>query len=116
MTKEILYIDNGENVDAAWTGHIVISNDGINWDSINKAGLSVGKHYISINNTAPNSHPERGERSGFVITLKGSDEKSPKISFDASKVTNQPTWVVPGAASDAAGALQAMSDIMTWIS
>lgn len=115
MSKEILYIANGSDVNAAWTGQIVISGNGVDWDGFNNVGLSAGKSTINVNTSVSNSYPERGETSGFTITLKYSDETSPKIVFDPSKVVNQPTWVVPGAASEALGALKAMTDILSWI-
>lgn len=114
MAKNILYIADGVQVNASWVNHIVISNDGVNWDAISKAGISVGKHSINLNTSITNSYPERGETSGFVITLKQSDAQSPKLSFDPSKVLNQAAWNT-GAASPAAGAIQAMDDIITWL-
>lgn len=114
MAKNILYIANGAEVDPSWTGHIVISGDGVNWDAISKFGLSVGKHFINLNTAATNSYPERGETSGFVITLKQGDEHSPKISFDPSKVLNQAPWNT-GATSLASGAQQAIADIVSWL-
>jgi hypothetical protein len=118
MAKDILYIADGATVDPAWTGHIVISGDGVNWDGINKTGLSVGKHAINVNTSVSNSYPERGEKSGFVVTIKGSDEKSPKLSFNPDKVLNQAAWstIAPGTASNlSAGAIQAVTDILTWL-
>ena len=83
-------------------------------DAISKFGLSVGKHFINLNTAATNSYPERGETSGFVITLKQGDEHSPKISFDPSKVLNQAPWNT-GATSLASGAQQAIADIVSWL-
>ena len=42
MARDILYIQDGSLIDAAWTGHIVISNDNINWNGISKIGLWYG--------------------------------------------------------------------------
>lgn len=112
MAKDILYINDGAAVDAAWTGHIVISSDGSNWSGISKTGLSVGRHSINLNSTAPNSFPERNKEEGFVITLKHSDSNGAILKFNPMKVLNQQAWI---AGTPAAGATQAMTDILTWL-
>jgi hypothetical protein len=115
MAKNILYIDNGENIDVSWTGHIVISSDGVNWDGINKIGLSVGKHKLNLNTSAPNSFPERNKEDAWVVSVKRYEEDGPILKFNPAKVLNQTTWVSPGAATELAGAQKAVSDIMSWI-
>ena len=118
MSKEILYIAEGSTVNAAWTGQIVISGDGVDWDSINIVDLSAGRHAINVNTSVSNSYPERGEKSGFAITLKVDDSTSPTFSFNPDKVLNQPTWstISPGTASSlASGSAAAMTDILTWL-
>lgn len=115
MAKDILYIQNGEQVDPLWTGHIVISNDGVNWDGISKAALSAGKHKLNLNTTAPNSFPERNKADGWVISVKRSDDDGPVLKFNPAKVLNQPTWVSPGAPTELAGADNALTDILSWL-
>lgn len=112
MAKDILYINNGSAVDPAWTGHIVISGDGVNWDGISKVGLSVGKHSISLNTISSNSYPERNKESGFVITFKIEDGSGAILKFNPEKVLNQSGWV---SGTPSANAQQAVTDILTWL-
>jgi hypothetical protein len=107
MAKDILYINNGAAVDVAWTGHIVVSNDGVNWNGISKTGLSVGKHSISLNTITPNSYPERNKESGAVIVLKRSESEGPVLKFNPDNVVNQAGWI--------GDPNQAVSDILDWL-
>lgn len=115
MAKDILYIQNGVDVDPMWTNHIAISGDGVNWDTINKAGLSVGKHKLNVNTTAPNSYPERNKENGWVVSLKREEDDGPVLKFNPAKVLDQPTWVVPGASSELVGAQTCLADITAWL-
>jgi hypothetical protein len=114
MAKDILYIQNGEQVDPLWTNHIAISYDGVNWDGIHKDALSAGKHFISLNKTAPNSFPERNKEEGWVITIKRDEEEGAVLKFSPKNVENQPTWNT-GAANENAGAQTALTDILSWL-
>lgn len=114
MAKDILYIEEGATIDVTWTGHIVISSDGINWNGINTAGLSVGKHYISLNNSVENSFPERNKETGWVIVLKHIDSDGAVLKFNPANVVNQATWNT-GATDPTAGSITAVDDIMSWI-
>lgn len=116
MAKDILYIADGAAVNAAWTGHIVISGDGTNWDAINIVGLSATAHPVSFNTSAPNSYPERNKESGWVIVLKRSNSEGAVLKFNPEKVTNQATWSTTGTAADInAGKQAALADILTWL-
>ena len=116
MAKDILYINDGVAINAAWTNHIAISGDGVNWDTINKLDLSVGKLALSLNKTAPNSYPERNKESGFVIVVKRSDSEGPLLKFNPEKVLSQPTWSTSGTATSlSSGANTAIADIATWL-
>lgn len=116
MAKNILYIENGEQIDALWTGHIVISSDGVNWDGINKTQLSVGKHKLNINTSAPNSYPERNKEDGWVISIKRDEEDGPVIKFNPNRVLNQSSWSTSGtAANETEGAQNAVADILSWL-
>lgn len=112
MAKDILYMDNGVTVNAGWTDHIVISNDGVNWDLIPKVGVIVGHYPIHLNTSVPNSYPERNKEEGWVVVLKHNDIDGPLLKFNPSKVTNQPGWV---AGTPQANALAAVADIATWL-
>jgi hypothetical protein len=107
MAKDILYINNGIAIDAAWTNHIAISNDGTNWQTINKVGLSVGKHYINLNTSAPNSYPERNKESGAVVVISGIGADGKVLKFNPDKVLNQPGWIGDPAV--------AVEDITIWL-
>jgi hypothetical protein len=107
MAKDILYIDNGANVNVAWTESIVISADGVNWNAINKQGLDVGLHSVNFNTNVPNSFPERNKESGPVITIKRSDQEGAILKFNPEKVVNQPGWI--------GDPQQAVSDIISWL-
>jgi hypothetical protein len=119
MAKDILYINDGPAINAAWTNHIVISGDSVNWDAINKTALSAGKHAINLNTSVSNSYPERNKEEGFVIVIKRSDNEGSILKFNPEKVLNQPTWSVsaPGgtATSLLSGAQAALADILTWL-
>jgi hypothetical protein len=104
---DIRYIANGVDVDASWTNVIAISYDGVNWATINSINLSVAKHAINLNSSAPNSHPERNKESGFVIVVKRSDSEGALLKFNPENIQNQRTWI--GRPN------QAVSDIASWI-
>ena len=113
MAKDILYIAQGSAVNAAWTEFIAISSDGTNWDLINRVGLTVTKHGISLNTSSSNSYPEANKESGFVIVIKRSDEQGNILKFNPEKVLNQAGWT---ASTPSVNALAAVADIATWIS
>ena len=110
--KNILYIQDGAVVNAGWTGMIAISKNGVQWDTINRVGLSVGMYKLNINLTAPNSYPERNKSNGYVVVIHDEDGQA-ILKFDPSKVLNQAGWV---AGTELANATQAVADINTWIS
>jgi hypothetical protein len=112
MAKDILYIQNGEQVDALWTNHVVISNDGVHWSGISKHNLTATQHSINLNTSAPNSFPERNKESGFVLVLKRNDAEGAILKFNVENVLNQPTWLV---GTPAANINVAMADVLGWL-
>lgn len=112
MAKDILYIDEGINVDVTWTGHIVISSDGVVWDGISIIqGVSVGTHSINLNTSVTNSYPERNKEEGYVVTITGKDGLI--LKFNPSKVLNQAGWI---AGTPQQNAIAAVADILNWLS
>ncbi len=82
-----MYIDNGVNINAAWTPYIAVSSDGNNWELIPKEGLKVRPRIVNANTAskvASKTHEAR-------ITLTGSDREL-HVDFDIEDVDNQPTW------------------------
>ena len=105
---QVNHIDNGTAINAVLVNHIAISADGTNWDYISKAGLSASKYAVQLNNTAPNSHPQRGKGQWVVVVKRGNEQI---LKFDPNKVQNQATWL-----GGAAEAQVAVTDINIWLS
>jgi hypothetical protein len=117
MAKDILYIDNGTNINVGWVNHIVISYDGVNWDGIDKTGVSAGVHPLNLNTTTvTNSYPERNKEDGYVVVVRRSNSEGPLLKFNPENVLNQAAWSTSGsAASKQAGAQAALADILAWL-
>lgn len=106
MAKDILYIEDGPTINVAWVNKIAISYDGVNWDSIDKTGVSAGMHRINLNTSVSNSYPEANKATGGVIVLKRSDSDGPIIKFNPDKVVNQASWTTPELA---------LIDVISWL-
>ena len=101
-----MYVDDGININASWTEHIAVSADNVNWELINKKGLSIMPRFLVtqaqgaiLNNSADTR-----------ITLK-SESGETKVDFECDKIINQTTWN-----GRTKAALQvAVSDIAGWL-
>jgi hypothetical protein len=103
-----IWISNGISVNAAWYGHIAVSRDGVNWETINKEGLSVLPTFKSQGATNPPRVMEENIRC--QISLSDFSGTS-KITFNTADVVNQVAWNP----TTLAGLLAAVTDITTWI-
>ena len=93
-----VWIDDGVNINAAWESHIVISNDGTNWNvAEHKEGLTV------------DIVPYRG---GHQVTFKRSTNRDVVFQFDPAHVPNKPAWDAPG--TSLGKAIAAVTEILTW--
>ena len=100
-----MYIVNGVTADAGWTKQIAFGEDGVSWNTLNKANITLKKTITHGNTKSPLVNvPDR-----FAITLvHGNDEI---LKFQLSDIKNQAGWT-----NDAAGMIAAIDDLSTWIS
>jgi len=109
-----IYIDNGENINAAWLGHLAISWDGVAWETISKDGLDVSARTVKQNADAANRHPgEFGKGTRGRISLKRQGDVRPVLEFDVENVANQAGWI---GGTIEANKLAAVTDITSWCS
>jgi len=100
-----MYIANGITADAGWTKQIAFGEDGITWNSLNKANITLKKTIVHGNTKSPLV----STADSYAITLlHGNDEL---LKFQLSDIKNQPSWT-----SDSAGIATAIDDISTWLS
>lgn len=100
-----IHIDNGININPAWTDHIAVSTDGTNWTPINKLGLHVQDRFTNHNNASPLVD----DSVDSFISLKTTEGYV--LFFDVTKVQNQAGWL--GGTRDKLR--QAVSDITGWL-
>jgi hypothetical protein len=105
-----MYIDNGVNVNPAWTRSIAVSADGVNWSTIHWQGLDVKSRFIIQNESADARHPFVNKGKHGRITL-GISEDQVKLEFDPNDVVNQPTWQ----GNTPAAVQNAVTDLTDWI-
>jgi hypothetical protein len=102
-----IYIDDGVNVDASWINSIAVSADGVNWDTINKAGLNVINRWVNL----PSDSPILRKSSHGLISLTVGSDDTQLITFDPNDVVNQAGWQ----GNTPAELQQAVLDITGWI-
>ena len=99
-----MQIVNGITADAGWTKQLAYSHDGSTWKTLNKSHLRVKTAVVNGNIKSPLVSSSQK----FVITLLNGDDEL--LRFKLSDVTNQAGWTL-----DAAGLIQAVDDLNTWI-
>lgn len=99
-----MYVDDGVNINASWTEHIAVSADNVNWELVNKKGLSILPRFLITQNKGAVVNNIADTR----ICLK-SESGMVKVDFECDKIINQPTWngrtkaTLQAAVSDIAG-------------
>jgi hypothetical protein len=106
------YIDNGENINPLWYGHLAISTDGVSWETISKEMLDVSARIISQNADAKFRNPAENKGSRARISLKRIGDPRPVFEFDIDNVGNQPTWLVGTLRNKISVVVE---DITTWL-
>lgn len=104
MANKKIYIQNGSAVNAAWTGLIAMSPDGVTWSTFPKLGLQVNQHTFTLDKSGYNNVNKFGEPGQYIVLQEHSD-KEVYCRFLFSNVVNQ-TWT---------SANDAVEDINTWI-
>lgn len=104
------YIDNGINVNPAWFAHIAVSQDGVQWTPIAKAGLDITPviRKVSVNPLNPLSNKEQK----CIIQLKRGGDDRPIVEFDVDNVANQAAWLSGATIIDKC--IAAVTDITIW--
>jgi len=112
-TERVIYIDNGENIDASWLGHLAISWDGVNWETISKNQLDVSARIAKQNADRANRHPGENKGSRALISLKRQGDVRDVLEFDVENVANQAAWQAGASLNDKM--LLAVTSITTWL-
>lgn len=107
-----MYIDNGPNVNAAWTKTIAFAPNGADWQPIPKANISSIAPVFIPNVRASVANRGYAYQDWAQVHIRFND--GTKFSFDVQDVKNQPTWNT-GAASVQDGLNKAISDITSWL-
>tara|TARA_R110002126_G_scaffold139832_1_gene284666 strand:- start:95 stop:400 length:306 start_codon:yes stop_codon:yes gene_type:complete len=101
-----MYVDDGINIDASWTEHIAVSTNNVDWELINKKGLSITPRFIN----KPQGGALSNDTASTRISLM-SESGQTKVDFECDKIINQTTWN-----GRTKAALQvAVSDIAGWL-
>jgi len=106
----MVHIANGSTVNAGWTKHIAISNDGVNWNAIHKENLLVSQRQVNTSKGRYNS-TEFVKNGHWIVTIKDNEENI-ILSFDPNTdIANQAGWT----GNTAAKAQTAVLDITVWL-
>jgi len=106
-----IYIEDGINVDAAWTRMIAVSYDNVNWETINKGQLSVHPIYRSRQAPVPAANNNGADNVSTIIVLRDTFGED-ALKFECDNVVNQAAWQ----GKTKAALNQAVSDLSGWIS
>lgn len=109
-----MYIDEGANVNAAWTKQIAVSPNGADWETIQKEAIATVTPTFIPNIAASVANRGYGYQDMARIRIKYHNES--EWFFDVQEVKNQAGWIKPGAATVRDGLNKAVEDITTWLS
>lgn len=113
-TERVIFIDNGENINPLWIGHIAHSADGVNWEFISKHQLDVGTRIAEQNSDQASRAPFSNKGARALISLRRTGDRRDVLEFDVENVANQASWQSPVGLP--AKMLAAASDITEWLS
>lgn len=107
-----MYVDDGANVNPAWTKSIATSGNGADWETHQKIGIKkfTPTFIPNYNKSVINTNYKYVDKA--EVTVEFTDDTS--FSFDVQGVQNQATWNT-GAASVKDGLNQAISDLTGWL-